>query len=235
MFAGSTVASTVGFGLALTASPLMLLVLEPQTVVVVINACTLAVFALMLLQTRSQLPWREITPITIAGLIGVPVGVLVLGAASASALRIGIAGLILALATLVVFGGRMSVLRAGLLGPPVGLVVGSLVTATSIGGPLLALLLLGRGWTRQAVRASLSFYFLVVIAAGVVGYGVAGMFTAERTGIILIVAVPVLAGFRLGGYLVGRMNDQMFRKGVVFVIAVTSLMVLGQELLRSSA
>jgi uncharacterized membrane protein YfcA len=235
MFAGSTVASTVGFGLAVTASPLMLLVLDPQTVVVVMNASTLAVFLLVLLQAKDHLPLREIAPVTVAGLIGVPAGVVVLGSVSASALRIGIVCLVLALAALVALGFDGALLRRRFVGPPIGLVVGALLAATGIGGPVMALLLLSRRWSPQAIRASLAFYFLVVISAGVGAYGAAGLFTAERAILILAVALPVLAGFRLGRYLVRRMNDRMFRRGVVSVVAVTSLMVLGQELLRLQA
>ena len=64
------------------------------------------------------------------------------------------------------------------------------------------------------------------------GYGVAGMYTTERLTLVLVAIAPLAAGFALGGYLVGRMNEQVFRRGVLAVIAVTSLMVLGQELLR---
>ena len=232
VFAGATVVSTLGFGFALTSGPLLLLVLDPQTAVVVINASVALVFLMVVVQSRRHLRLRDVAPIAAGGLVGVPIGVTVLNSVSAGSLRTGIACLILALTVMVAFNSRVSLLRQRPLGPVVGLVVGALVAATSIGGPLLALHLLSREWPRHAMRASLSFFFLLVVSTGVVGYGVAGMYTPERLTLVLVAIAPLAAGFALGGYLVGRMNEQVFRRGVLAVIAVTSLMVLGQELLR---
>ncbi len=43
MFFGSIIAGTAGFGMGMTASPFMLLVLDPRTVVVISNAMGIAV------------------------------------------------------------------------------------------------------------------------------------------------------------------------------------------------
>ena len=94
----------------------------------------------------------------------------------------------------------------------------------------MVLFLLSREWTRHVVRASLAFYFLVVELSGVIGYGVAGLFTEERISLILIVTVPMLLGFALGSFLVGRMSERVFQHAVVAVIIVTSVMVLGREI-----
>ena len=232
MFAGSTVLSTVGFGIGMTTTPVLLLVLEPQSVVVTVNTVSLALLALILFQTRGHLPVRQMAPISVAGLLGVPVGVFILSSAASGALRVGITGVILLLTVAVALNVRGPVPRPHIVGPLLGFVGGVLLTATGIGGPLMALFLLARGWTRHALRASLSFYFLVVEFSGVVGYGVAGLFTPERTGLILVVTVPVLLGFVLGTILVKRMNERLFRHAVVAVIITTSVMVLGREVLR---
>ena len=232
LFAGSTVLSTVGFGIGMTTTPVMLLVLEPQTVVVVVNTISLALFVLIIRQTRDQVSARDVTPLAVAGLMGVPVGVFILTSASASALRISITGLIILLTLAVAFNLRGPIPRSNLIGPVVAFVVAVMLTSLGIGGPLMALFLLTRGWSRHAVRGSLSFYFLAVEAAGVVGYGVAGLFTAERVALILVVALPVLLGFALATVLIRRMNERLFQHAVVVVILTTSAMVLTREVIR---
>ncbi len=229
LFAGSTVLSTVGFGIGMTTTPVLLLLLEPQTVVVVVNTVSLALFVLIIHQTRDHLSVRETTPLGVAGLLGVPVGVLILSEASASALRISITGLILLLTLAVVFNFRGPIPRSNLVGPVVAFVVAVLLTSLGIGGPLMALFLLTRGWPPQAVRGSLALYFLAVEAAGVVGYGVAGLFTTERIALIAVVTLPVLLGFWLATRLLRGMNETVFRRAVIVVIIATSLMVLGRE------
>ena len=232
MFAGSTVLSTVGFGIGMATTPVLLLVLEPQTVVVVVNTVSLSLFVLIIYQSRSYLRTKAMGPIIAAGLLGVPVGVFILSSASASALRISITGLIILLTAAVVFNVRGPIPRARAVGPAVGFLVAVPLTSLGIGGPLLALFLLNQDWPRHSVRASLALYFLAVEFTGVVGYGVAGLFTTERIGLILVVAVPVLLGFSLATVLVRRMNERVFQHAVVAVILTTSLMVLGREALR---
>jgi uncharacterized membrane protein YfcA len=50
--------------------------------------------------------------------------------------------------------------------------------------------------------------------------------------LILIRVIPVILGFWLATLLVKRMNEEMFRRAVVFVIVSTSLMVLVREVVN---
>ena len=227
-FLGAIVFSTVGFGIGMTSTPVLLLVFDPQTVVVVVNTVSLSLFVLVIFQTRDSLPVREIAPVSVAGLVGVPVGIFVLSSANTSALRVSITILIILLTLAVAFNIHRPIPRQKL----VGLLVGALLAATGIGAALLVLFLLTRGWSRHAMRGALSFYFLLVEGMAVVGYGASGMFTPERVSLILAVIVPVLLGFGLATLLVRRMNEQLFQHAVVVVIIATSLVVLGRELTR---
>lgn len=230
MLVGSTVFSTMGFGIGMTTTPFLLLFLEPQTVVVVVNTVTILLLILIIRQTRAVLPFREMTGISAAGLLAVPVGVFFLSSATSTTLRVSITALILALAVLTLFNRRVRFPRPGLVGLSLGFVVSLLLTSLGIGGPLMVLFLLTRQWTRDAIRGGLALYFLVVEGAAVVGYGVAGLFTAERVVLILIVIAPVLVGFGIAALVVRRMNERLFRHAVVGFIMVTSVMVLGREI-----
>lgn len=229
MLVGSTVFSTMGFGIGMTTTPFLLLILEPQTVVVMVNTVTILLLVLIIRQTRTVLPFREMAGISAAGLLAVPVGVFVLSSATSTTLRISITALILALAALTLFNRRIRLPSPGLVGLSLGFVVSLLLTSLGIGGPLMVLFLLTREWTRDAIRGGLALYFLVVEGAAVVGYGVAGLFTAERVILILIVVAPVLAGFGIAALVVRRMNERLFRHAIVGFIMVTSVMVLARE------
>ncbi len=231
ILAGTTVLGTLGFGIGIVASPFLLLVVDPQTAVVVLNTVSVATLVLLVGQARSDLPLRDVAPMAAAGVIGVPAGVFVLSALPASALRIGIAGLILFLAVVVSTNAHIPYLGSRRAGPVVGLLVGALISGLAIGGPLVVLHLMERGWARRAVRVSTSFYYLLLAASAVVGYAIAGLFTAERITLILVVAVPAFLGLALAVPLVSRMREQIFRRAVIAVIASTSVLVLGREIL----
>ena len=230
MFIGSTVLSTVGFGIGMTTIPVLLFVFDPQTVIVVVNSVSLLLFTLIVYQNRAELPRRRVIPWAAAGLAGVPVGVILLRDADSALLKIAISAVIIALTLVVSSNVRAPIPRGAVAGLVVAFVVSVMLNALGIGGPVIALYALAQGWSRNAVRGALSLYFLVVEAAGVVGYGFAGLLTAERLWLILIVIAPVLLGFWVATLLVRRMNDEMFRRAAVAVILVTSAMVLVREI-----
>ena len=232
MLAGATVMSTLGFGIGITTSPILLLVLEPQTVVVMLNTVSLVLFALIIYQTRAHITLRDILPTGVAGMVGVPIGVLVLSLAGAGALRIGITVLVIALTLSLRFPVPAALVGYRPTGPAIGLAVGALLAASGVGGPLIVLYLLARDMPRHAVRGQLSVFFLMVESVAVVGYAVAGLFTLERLSLILVMTAPVLLGYSFATLLVRRMDEVWFRRGVIGLILGTSLMVLGREVLR---
>ena len=230
ILASATVASTVGFGLGITATPVLLLVLGPQTVVVVANAVSALIYVLILAQSRHELPVRRVAPFAVAGALGAPVGVVVLATVSATALRISIAVLILALSAAIALNFRGAVPRPRLLGPAMGFGTGGLIAALGIGGPIMALFLLGQGMESRKLRVSLAFYFLGMSGMALIGYAFAGLYTAERAVLLLAAAAPALGGFWLGSRLLRHMNEAVFRRGVLVVITLSSLLVLAREL-----
>ena len=62
MFVGSTILSTLGFGIGMTTIPVLLFIFEPQTVIVMVNTVSLALFVLIVYQNRSELPVRQVLP-----------------------------------------------------------------------------------------------------------------------------------------------------------------------------
>ena len=72
------VLSTIGFGIGMASVPVLLLVLDPQSAVVVMNTVALGLETSVVLESRANLPLREIAPIALAGILGVPIGVFIL-------------------------------------------------------------------------------------------------------------------------------------------------------------
>ena len=230
LFVGATVLSTVGFGIGMTTIPVLLFVFDPQTVIVVVNSVSLALFVLIVAQNRGELPVRRVAPWALAGLAGVPVGVLVLKDSDSGLLKIAITTVTIALTLVVAFNVRARLPSGTLAGLVVGFIVSVTLNALGIGGPIMAIYALSQKWSRNAVRGSLSLYFLFVETAGVIGYGFAGLLTTERVILILIVVFPVILGFWLATWLVRRMNDVVFRRVTVVAIIGMSGLVLAREI-----
>lgn len=232
VLAGFTIGA-VGFGFGLTTTPVLLLFLDPQTVVVTINAVAIVGFGLVLIETRNHVPYRELMPMAIAGALGAPLGVYALSSLSPSALRIEITLLVLALTVLVIVTTKWRVPKPQITGPALGFGVAAMVTGLAIGGPLLVLFFIGRGMKRQSVRASMAFFFLVMYVTAVIGYVSQGLVTTERLTLTVIVIPGAVLGYWLAIRLTGRMNEDVFRRAVVAIIAVTSVLVLAREIFSS--
>ena len=140
----------IGFGFGLTTTPVMLLFLDPQTVVVVVNTVSVLGFGLVLIETRDHVPYRPLMPTAIAGALGAPLGVFALSALDPSALRIGISVLVLALTALVVVKTEWRVPKPQFTGPVLGFGVAAMVTGLAIGGPLLVLFFSDAAWSDRA-------------------------------------------------------------------------------------
>lgn len=232
MFLAVTVYSATGFGIGMVATPAMLWFFDPQTAVVVVGTGSAAIGVLIAYQSRRDIPYREMLPICAAGAAGAPIAVLILKNADPTALRVGIALLIilLAIGSLRNFQGTLPYARA--LGMAAGFIVGVVLPAFGVGGPLVMLFVLTRGWDRRAVRAAMGFYLAVLSVVMVAFYALFGLYTAERLELIAIAALPELAGLLFGFLLLKWMNERVFRIAVMVVILLSSAVVLAREALR---
>ena len=221
----------VGFGFGLTTTPVLLLFLDPQTVVVAINAVAVVAFGLVLIETRDHVPYRELAPTAVAGALGAPIGVYALASLDPSVLRIAISALVLMLTVLVVVKTEWRIPKPQTTGPMLGFGVAAMVTGLAIGGPLLVLFFIGRGMERQGVRSSMAFFFTTMYCTAAIGYVAQGLLTAERLILIVAVVPGMILGYWLSIRLTGRMNEKVFRQAVVSIIAVASILVLVREIL----
>ena len=224
------VIGAIGFGFGLTTSPILLLVLDPQTVVVVINVVAIIAFSLVLVETREHLRNRELAPMAVAAVLGTPIGVFALSTLDASVLRIAIGGLVLVLTAMVVFNAEWKVPYPRISGPALGFISSASTTGLAIGGPILVLFFLGRRMDRQNVRASMAFFFTIMYVTAAIGYAIQGLFTSERLVLIVAAAPMVAIGYWIAMKLTGRMNEGVFRTAVIGVVVISSIAVIVREL-----
>ena len=97
----------------------------------------------------------------LGGLVATPIGVLALDIASPAVLRLTIAMVIIVLAVLSLFRVPLPFADRRLAGPALGFLTSLSVTTLSIGGPLVAIYAVTRGWSPPVMRATLAFYFVV--------------------------------------------------------------------------
>ena len=231
---GATVMGLVGFGLGMVISPALLLILEPQTVVITINSLSIPILALVLYQTRTSVNVRSVsvTPLAIGGVVAVPVGVLILSSASPTILRITIGAIILLLAIPIGLNIQRPLPGFSVISSAFGFLGSMLVTGLGVGAPLVVLFLVNQRWPAHAIRPSIALYYLSIGTFATVLYGVTGLYTLERLQFVLTMVPVALVGVGLGSLLVRRLDDRLLRRVVLGVVVVASASLLVREIAR---
>lgn len=231
--AGSTVLASLGFGIGMVATPILLLVLDPQTAVVVLNTVSVPITGLLVWQTRHHIRFKDALPVAALGLAGTLIGAYVLSTSGERVLRLSIVVLIIILTAgtaLNPVGLQGKIPYPKVVGGAVGFIVGIMLGALAIGGPLLVLFILSQGWKRHSIRAFMSLYLFVIEVAATAAYIPTGLLNQERVLLALVALGPVLLGFWLGSRVAGRLNEELFRRLAIGVIVASSLSVLVREL-----
>ena len=229
MLLASTVFSATGFGIGMISTPLMLLVYEPQTVIVVAGTAGLGIGVWIISKSWRDVPFREILPITIAALCGAPIAVFILKTADSSVLSIGIAVLIILFAIGSFVKIEKEIPYSKQVGIAAGFIVGVLLPTSGVAGSLVMLFLMTRNWERQTVRAAMAFFLVSLMAFTVVLFALYGLYTPLSLTLIGIVAIPAVIGFLLGAMLIKRINERVFGNLVIGIIIVSSIVVVFKE------
>ena len=229
VIAAATVIGTVGFGFGLVAVPVLLLYLEPQQTVVVSNSLIGIVMAMVLVRTWRHLELRASVGLVLGGMAATPIGVLALNSASAGALRVTIAIVIIFLGILSLSNIQLPFAQRRPAGPVFGFLTSLAVTTIGIGGPLGAIYSIAQRWKAETVRAVLALFFLTsdLMAFGL--YAATGLVGRDTLANIGIMTPGLLVGFGVSAVLVNRINERIFRYAVVAVIVVAGSVILVRE------
>jgi uncharacterized protein len=109
-----------------------------------------------------------------------------------------------------------------------GFVSGITGTATSIGGPPLAILY--QHQRPRVVRTTLAVYFVIGAALSIVGLLLAGEMTRDEVLLAGLLLPTLVVGALLARPLRDRLAGPRFRAGVLVVCAVSALALLGRSL-----
>lgn len=223
---GALVQGAAGFGLGLLASPVVALV-DPGLVPVALLVVTAALPLLTVWRERSAVHWGGVGWAMVGRLPGTAVGVWAVARLAPSALGAAVAVTVLAAvgASLVRWRPRPTA-PALVVG---GFASGVFGTATSVGGPPVALLY--QGSSGPQVRATLGTFFFAGIVVSLAALALTGQVESGDVlaGVLLLPAMAL--GFALSGPLRRVVDRGRTRPVVLGLSAVSALVLLLRALL----
>jgi uncharacterized protein len=227
-FLGATLQGIVGIGLNLVAAPVVTLV-APQLMPVVPLFWAVTYPVGTLVREWRHADWGSLWWAVGGRVPGTVVGVLVVAWASDRFLGV-VVGVMVLLAVLLTWRAvrvpvnRRSLGTAGFIGGVTG-------TATSIGGPPLALVYQHR--PGPEIRASMAAYFCLGGVVSLVGLGVGGQMTMHDLLAALLLAPALLLGHAVSGPLRGHLDAGHTRIAVLVICGLSAVALLVRSALGS--
>jgi uncharacterized membrane protein YfcA len=226
VLAGGLVQAGVGMGLGLIASPVITL-LDPALMPGSLLVAGATLPALVLAREARHADWRGISWALAGRLAGTVSGIWVLSSVPLRLLGVLVGGIVLAAVAVTAVRAAVPRNRWTLLGA--GVLSGSSATATSIGGPPVALLYQHEDGPR--VRATLSAYFVAGNAIAVSALAVSGHLPGRDVAAGLVFIGCAVAGFTAAGWLRRFLDLGRTRAAVLTASAASAVLLIAHSLL----
>ncbi|MBV8189364.1 MAG: sulfite exporter TauE/SafE family protein [Alphaproteobacteria bacterium] len=228
---GGFVNGLTGTGYALVSLGFWLQAMSPVHAAPLVALCSVLGHVQSLPSIWRGVRWPRLWPFLLAGLLGVPLGTLLLERVSVPPLKLGVGLLLIVYSSwmglvrrppTITGGGRLADAAAGFLGGVMG-------GMASLSGPAPVIWVQLRGWSRDEQRGVNQPFNMAILATALVSAAVADLLDRQYL-VWAIIALPTtIVGARLGLLLYGRIGERGFRRLVLVLLGFSgaSLIVTG--------
>lgn len=215
------VQSSVGFGYALITVPVLLLILDAKTVVLVALMTSAVLNILIVTTTWRKISGRIVLPLIAASSLGTIPGAYLLKVVDAGVLKLWVGAVVFVTALIMLTGKKLQFRNGRLAQLMAGFGSGILGSSTGMSGPPVVLCLVDQGHRKDVFRASLAAFFLLNNLISLAMHARTGSLTWEiaRLGLSLVPAQVI--GFAVGLQLLPRLKEGIFRRVVVGIVMVS--------------
>ncbi len=221
LLAGAVTQNLVGIGLGLVAAPVITLV-APTLMPDVMLWLAMSLPLLTLWRDHEDIDWRGLGWSVPSRVLGTVVGVAAVATISVASLGVLVGVIVLVAVAATWRAVTVPMTRTSLLGA--GLLAGFAGTASSIGGPPMALLYQHRD--AHQIRSTMAVFFTYGAAMSLVGLALAGQLELSRFLIAAVMLPMLLIGTLLGTRARRRFSPERVRPAVLLVCAGSSLVLL---------
>jgi uncharacterized membrane protein YfcA len=220
-FVGSLLQGSIGFGLAVVAAPILLLV-DPRFVPAPMMLAAVFLVILIALRDRRDVIVRDVALATVGRIIGTLPAAYALTIMPAKTYEMVFAGLILLAVAFSVFGWHTQ--RTPLNVVVAAILSGFIGTMSSVGGPALAMIY--QHETGPKIRGTISAIFTIGTTISLFALWWVGRFGAVEVTLGLLLLPGVLLGFLLSQYTARRLDKAHTRPTVLVISALSAVVIV---------
>jgi len=231
LFVATLIRSSLGFGEALVAVPLLALLIPINVAAPVAVLASITVALIVVVQDWRKIHFGSAARLVLPTLLGIPLGLVVLRAGAEPVVKGILAAVIIAFSAYSLTSGKHRQLKDDRFAWLFGLSAGVLGGAYGMNGPPLALYGSLRGWSPQHFRATLQGYFLPASLAGLCGYWLAGLWTPAVSRFYLLSLPLVVIATFLGRGINARIGAPKFLRYVHGGLLAIGAILLSQAVI----
>jgi uncharacterized protein len=226
-FLGGMASGLAGFAMAFVVSGIWLHIITPIQTTTLIVGYGLWTQGYGVWKLRRALSWRKIAPFILGGVIGVPIGTMLLTSIDPAYLRSGVGVLLVLYGAYGLARPALAPVRAGVPADiGIGFLNGLFAGLTGLPGFVVTIWCQLRGWPKDVQRTVFQPVMLAAIVMSAVSLSIAGTVTAETVRLYLLGLPVLLAGLWVGFELYGKLDDAAFRKVILLLLLVSGLALI---------
>jgi len=227
-FSGGFLAGLTGFGTGLAAMPFWLIAVPPVIAAQLAVACGAMGQVQTIHTIWHAVRWRHVGHFLIAGLIGIPIGTVLLPLVPERAFKIGVGiFLIVFCSYLMAARGKTLLFKRRPLGDiAAGFAGGFMSGLAGLPGPAPTAWAMLHDWPRDQKRALFQMFNLVILTATFVSSAIAGLITWKFWMAFALAMPGTIFGNWLGGVLYRRLDTRGFDRIVLVVLMCCGVLLV---------
>ena len=225
---GGLVNGLTGFGTALTALGIWLFALPPAVASTLVIISSVASQLQTLPMIWRTILWKRVVVFAAPGLVGVPIGALLLPHIDPRIFKIGVGVLLVAYSGYALarraeiktaWGGHVADGVVGFFGGVLGGLAGVSGAPPVIWTDI-------RGWTKEQRRGVLQMFNTAILSFALAVHAVSGLVTREVILAALVALPGTIAGAHAGAFVYRRLADRSYQRAIMVLLMVSGLVLM---------
>jgi uncharacterized membrane protein YfcA len=215
-----------GFGSVLLSIPLLAMVLNIKTVIVLSNLAALSMTTMIFMQLRHQFDRKKIYPLIAGAVPGIVVGVFFLKRLDQDVIHwiLGVILIVFSLYSLIFRASRKEIRKEWAY--PFGFFSGCLGGAFSASGPPVIVYITLQNWSKNQIKVTLQSFFFLSGLFVAFSHTLAGLVTFNIIRFYFVGLPAIISGTYIGSFLYGFIREENYRKLIlVFLFLLGGLMI----------
>jgi uncharacterized membrane protein YfcA len=226
VFVAAAVTGLTGFGFALLATPLLVLLYPPKTAVVLSIVLNWISVILMVPGVRKEAQRGPVLVLVVSSLVGIPLGAYLLAVIKESLLLALIGGVTILFALGMLAGFSKPLKHETGACAVAGFLSGLLGASTGLSGPPVVLFATNQRWQKEPFRANMTIFKILNSIPTLAALAPTGLLSTDLAWLSVKLMPAVLLGLVAGMRFFHGVSPRGFQRFVLILLVVVSMLTL---------